>query len=63
MLDCESKLRKYVLWFKFIFDFYFPLFQIMIMNTRQRKTKIKVVWKKKIKPKINLNHNICKLLC
>ena len=33
------------LWFKFVnqFEFYFPLFQIMIMNLSQSKVKIKLV--------------------
>ena len=49
ILDVE--LTLYVLWFKFIFglnflnQFDFPLSQIMVMNIRQRKTKIKLVWK------------------
>ena len=48
------------LWFKFFldqFDFYFPLFQIMVMNLTEREIKIKLV--KKMKPKKgNLNYNI-----
>ena len=43
----------YMLWFKFIlglkflnwFQFYLPLFQIMVMNTQQKKIKIEPVLK------------------
>ena len=47
-----------MLWFKFIFgskifkaNFYFPLFQIMMKDNKQKELKIQLVWK-------ILNHNI-----
>ena len=36
--------------FSYQFDFYFPLSQNMVMNSAQRKIKIKFVWKN-FKPK------------
>ena len=44
---CVALLFKFFLVPNFFiqFNFYFPLFQIMIMNIRQRKIKLELVWK------------------
>ena len=40
---------------------YLPLFQIMVMNTQQKKINNPKNWtsSKNFAPKLNLNHNIC----
>ena len=53
----------YMLWFNFYFglkfsnqfNFHFPLFQIMVMNLKQKK--IKLNWFETFKPPKKLNHN------